>query len=458
MKKFYFISLFVFVLGNLFFQNKVSFAQENTLFSQYHLNKLSYTPTGVLDSSKVSLFYRKQWLGLEDAPETYAFMGNIALGNMGFGLRALQDRAGLFSQGAYLLSYAYNLKLNEESRLQFGTSLGFKTIGLNSSRLSDKEFSDPVVLRARDNTSFSADFGLSYISKNFEANIAFPHIFQKQLQSNEVSIQAVAQNYHLISSLIYHFKLTNMPLKISPQVFYKLGAAKGGQFDLMLRAEWDEKIWLGAMYRTDFGFAPCVGVKIKDFSLGYAFEISPVERGARGGTSHELLLSYRLPFSFHKKTKVPVDTLAVEKIVEIKNTDTVKIEKNEDTLNIENEKKQPKWEKGKIYSFSEIQFNQGTAELLPQSKAFLDEMAEELEKYEDAKIEIAVHTDNKLNSMSSRVLSEQRAKTIQEYLVKQGLRRADIAAVGYGNSKAIFKTDNADEDKKNERVELKILE
>jgi type IX secretion system PorP/SprF family membrane protein len=457
MKKIYFIPFLFLLLGTLFFQNKVSLAQENTLFSQYHLNRLSYTPNGVLDSSKVSFFYRKQWLGLEDAPETFAFMGNISLGNMGFGLRALQDRAGLFSQGAYLLSYAYNLKLNEESRLQLGTSLGFKTIGLNSSRLSDKDFSDPVVLRARDNTSFSADFGVSYISKNFEANIAFPHLFQKQLQSNEVSIQTVAQNYHLISSLVYHFSLSNMPLKISPQVFYKLGAAKGGQFDLMLRAEWDEKIWLGAMYRTDFGFAPCVGVKIKDFSLGYSFEISPVERGARGDTSHELLLSYRLPFSFHKKAKVSIDTVAVEKIVEIKNTDTVKVEQINEPIKTE-EKAVAKWEKGKIYSFSEIQFNQGTAELLPQSKAFLEKMVEELEKYEEAKIEIAVHTDNILNSMSSRVLSEQRAKAIQEYLVKQGLRRADIAAVGYGNSKAIFKTDNLEEDKKNERVELKILE
>jgi len=74
------------------------------------------------------------------------------------------------------------------------------------------------------------------------------------------------------------------------------------------------------------------------------------------------------------------------------------------------------------------------------------------------KIEISGHTDNTGNEPLNSKLSQARAKTVVDYLVKKGIVRERLAFKGYGSLQPIADNKTAGGRAKNRRVEFKILE
>jgi outer membrane protein OmpA-like peptidoglycan-associated protein len=54
-------------------------------------------------------------------------------------------------------------------------------------------------------------------------------------------------------------------------------------------------------------------------------------------------------------------------------------------------------------------------------------------------------------------LSKNRARAVMDYLIDKGMPRANIKAVGYGESNPVASNATAEGKKKNRRVELTIL-
>jgi len=104
-----------------------------------------------------------------------------------------------------------------------------------------------------------------------------------------------------------------------------------------------------------------------------------------------------------------------------------------------------------------ILFNKGSSELLPNSNAELEALYVTLNKYPDMEIELSGHTDNQGDEDKNVLLSEQRVKSVKDYLVSKGIAASRIDGVGYGGKYPI--TSNATEQsrKLNRRVELKII-
>jgi outer membrane protein OmpA-like peptidoglycan-associated protein len=95
-------------------------------------------------------------------------------------------------------------------------------------------------------------------------------------------------------------------------------------------------------------------------------------------------------------------------------------------------------------------------ELRRESKVELDKTVALLKQNPTVKVEISGHTDNVGAEQYNQVLSENRAKSVQMYLVEQGVHPNRMVFKGYGMSQPI--EDNITEDgrKKNRRTELKI--
>jgi outer membrane protein OmpA-like peptidoglycan-associated protein len=87
-----------------------------------------------------------------------------------------------------------------------------------------------------------------------------------------------------------------------------------------------------------------------------------------------------------------------------------------------------------------INFRTGSAELTEDSYTKLDEVYEQLDKYNDRKYEIAGHTDNTATDKINIKLSLDRANTVREYLVNRGIAPGRLVAKGYGSSRP--KADN----------------
>ena len=98
-----------------------------------------------------------------------------------------------------------------------------------------------------------------------------------------------------------------------------------------------------------------------------------------------------------------------------------------------------------------------------KGKAEVTKIANLLKSYPSMKIELASHTDSRGTKAYNKKLSQLRADAIVEYLVKQGIDRNRILAIGYGES--VLKNDCKDgvdcpeaAHLRNRRLEFKILE
>jgi outer membrane protein OmpA-like peptidoglycan-associated protein len=106
-----------------------------------------------------------------------------------------------------------------------------------------------------------------------------------------------------------------------------------------------------------------------------------------------------------------------------------------------------------------VQFEFGKAVLLDESKGLLDEVAGIIKEHpEIKKVRVEGHTDNVGNKAFNQRLSQQRAQSVREYLISQGVEPKRLLAQGYGMSKPIDSNDTEEGRAKNRRVEFNIVE
>ncbi len=103
-----------------------------------------------------------------------------------------------------------------------------------------------------------------------------------------------------------------------------------------------------------------------------------------------------------------------------------------------------------------IFFDVNKFDLKPESLAELNKIKEFLTKNPDISIEIGGHTDNSGNEKSNQILSENRAKSVYNHLVSQGIPASRLKYKGYGASQPIS-TNDKEGKALNRRTEFSIL-
>jgi OOP family OmpA-OmpF porin len=104
-----------------------------------------------------------------------------------------------------------------------------------------------------------------------------------------------------------------------------------------------------------------------------------------------------------------------------------------------------------------VSFHYDSHELTSDSHSILDRVAGILRQHPELRLEVAGHTDTQGDPDYNLWLSEQRAITVRDYLVKQGVNTDTLTARGYGPHQPI--TDNTTRAglARNRRVELRRL-
>ena len=122
--------------------------------------------------------------------------------------------------------------------------------------------------------------------------------------------------------------------------------------------------------------------------------------------------------------------------------------------------------KGERTTLEGLSFEPGRHYLLPQSRPVLESLLETLLKSEDLKIEIQGHICCKGDSddgfdfdSNNNKLSENRAKVVYDFLIKNGIEANRLNFVGYGHTQPkVFPELSPDDEQENRRVEIKVLE
>ncbi len=105
---------------------------------------------------------------------------------------------------------------------------------------------------------------------------------------------------------------------------------------------------------------------------------------------------------------------------------------------------------------SGILFSTGKADLSATSKTSLAKFAASLQQNPDTDVTIEGHTDSTGSDSVNQPLSENRAKSVFNYLTAQGISSQRITTVGYSSSKPVAENSTADGRAKNRRVEVYI--
>lgn len=104
-----------------------------------------------------------------------------------------------------------------------------------------------------------------------------------------------------------------------------------------------------------------------------------------------------------------------------------------------------------------IQFNQGSYDLLPPATAELNRIYDLLMANPKMEIELSGHTSNEGERPLNIRLSKDRVNACKQFLIRKGIDEARVVAVGFGPDKPIAPNDTEPARAKNRRVEMRML-
>ncbi len=104
-----------------------------------------------------------------------------------------------------------------------------------------------------------------------------------------------------------------------------------------------------------------------------------------------------------------------------------------------------------------VLFLTGKSELLPLAKRKLDDVAAAIKDMGgDQKIVVEGHTDSRGSAEDNMELSRERAESVRQYLVSQGVDSGRVSAVGRGETQPVATNDTPEGRANNRRVEIII--
>lgn len=116
-----------------------------------------------------------------------------------------------------------------------------------------------------------------------------------------------------------------------------------------------------------------------------------------------------------------------------------------------------RYEPPKTIILRNINFDFGKATLRSESYPALNDLVEAMKLKKTLVVEIGGHTDDVGRDEDNMKLSEERARSVRNYLLKQGISAERVFAKGYGETRPIADNSTEEGRQMNRRTEVKII-
>jgi len=250
--------------------------------------------TGHSESLNVSSILRQQWVGFDGGPETYALAVHSPLKNqnMGVGLQASYDRIGPRAVTSIAGSYAYRIRIGNESKLSFGLRVAAENHQYNFDEIDYRDETD--VIQNQGSSSIWApafDFAVLATGERYFIGVEANNLSHSKLRDVEFSEARQFLHGRLVAG--YLFKISEK-FTLKPNLMMRYASNAPLQMDLNLNGLIIERFWLGVGYRHQYGFLAMLQFRITDqLEVGYSYDFATNPLRAQHSGSHELFLSYR---------------------------------------------------------------------------------------------------------------------------------------------------------------------
>ena len=203
--------------------------------------------------------------------------------------------------------------------------------------------------------------------------------------------------------------------------------------------------------KRDDDFAPTLSFKIRDGESGIPLIAGLVVDGQKG--IQGLYTGSDFLFSLSRRVDLTIQCdiegyFFHDSIYEISGTEDIEINIAMDPV-----------ASGKSIQIEEIEFIPGSSEIMVSSEPKLRRLKDFLALNSELKIEIQGHVfaigDN---SFAAQKVSEARAKRVMKFLIENGIDKKRLKAVGYGNTRPVYKEPvRVYQEQANRRVEIVVL-
>jgi len=279
-----------------------AFAQQDALFSQYMFNKLIINPAyaGSRDGLSMTLVGRRQWVGIEGAPQTLTFSIQSPLknDNIGLGLYFYTDILGPYQASGAIGTFSYRLKLGR-GHLAFGLQGGIKYNTFDITKISVPDESDAILTDGYSKKVIpDANFGIYYNTNRFYVGLSSKHLFEE-----EYGYIKNTEDESVYGTLIRHFyAMAGVAIPLSdnlvlrPSTLIKYAKNAPVQVDVNASLLIKNVLWLGASYRSKRAVVLLAEIVIAErLRIGYSYDIYLNEIQQYNKGSHEIMLEYNIP-------------------------------------------------------------------------------------------------------------------------------------------------------------------
>lgn len=277
-------------------------AQQDPHYTQYMYNMSVINPAyaGSKENLSMGLLYRKQWVGIEDAPTTGTLFGHSKVGkNVGLGLSVITDKIGPVEENNIYGDFSYTLNLGGEHKLAFGIKAGITlhNVGLYSEVYNTlPQANDPAFSEDTSNSYLNLGSGFFYYTNKYYLALSVPNMLKsKHLDFNGREFGSEESHYFLTGGYVFDI---NETVKFKPFFLVKSAFNAPTSIDASANFMFNNKFEIGATYRLDDSFGAMVNYAITpDIKIGYAYDHIVSDLKVVTPSSHEIILLFDVRFS-----------------------------------------------------------------------------------------------------------------------------------------------------------------
>lgn len=301
-------------------------AQQAPIFTNYNNSYTYINPgfAGLSEGVNVLGIYRQQWAGFTDsegndiAPTTLLVTGDMPIRALGGGISfsVLNDQLGFEKNTNVGLGYSYHLDMGG-STMGLGVSVSLLNRSVNFSQLVPGQTGDPLLSQLGEESGMLFDLSVGafwQIPESFYLGVSAINLLNttgKALGDDQTAASfSTDRTLYFVAG--YPFMFESLPaFKFIPSVnvmanlftYDKTYTDEEGhllqtekklssiqQLNAGVKVVYNDLLSLGVNYRPQESVGVTVGLTIKDFVLGYAYDINTMGHNIPG--SHEIALSY----------------------------------------------------------------------------------------------------------------------------------------------------------------------
>lgn len=313
-------------------------AQQRPHYTQYIMNNYIVNPaiSGIENYVDVKLSARNQWIGIDGAPKTFYLTMHGPLGKKdqfresatslgmkgqnprgkaywtdytaaephhGVGLTAVNYVTGYINRMTTYATYAYHVGISAQTTLAAGFGAGISSVSVDRSKITLANAFDPAIgIATSQFTKINPELnaGLWLYSSSYFVGLSAQQIIPSRVNLVDSSIYNSTLVPHLFATAGYRLSL-NEDISLLPSVMLRHISALPLSIDVNVKAQYHDRLWIGANYRKGDGFSGMVGLNVaQTFNISYAYDLnrgkyllSTMNRG-----THEIVLGFTLNNSY----------------------------------------------------------------------------------------------------------------------------------------------------------------